>query len=952
MAKMERGLTLEGLRGNVPAEKLEAGDVARVVVPEEDDKYKVLSPRYKPTKKRNKSKKSKRSKNSGGGPLADEEFTQPASSQTKHADEKKEEAAQEDRGTHSTPIDAVAEESPAAERKLRRWHTLGLARKKIERQAVKEGDLVWRQSRKETQHVALSLTATILWIKKANKEFFSPFLEIINISNVYMKKDVVMMVPPPPLGAAQDSGADRAKSARATMKEKPSDSSSSTVDSSSSSSSGAQEGDKRRKSLGDLSEARDQLEGEASKPTKTGSRIGSAIKRGSTMTLRRTPAAHSAGPQPVAFYSFVIEVRRKEFTTNVITQVFASESKQEIEAWVTALHEVIIAARLAKRKSLLEERALEVAELDDDKGNEKGKEKEKAERPLSPRAKGGALPPEPPPEPTFQADLLTGLSSVVPGETEKQRARRLKQEIRDELQERKRRGKAEAKLTLFGLVTSKGYPIEEHKVTTPDGYILTLHRIPHGKNETGYSPRPVVFLMHGLMDCSVTWIVNETAKCLGFIFADNGFDVWMGNVRGNRFSREHAHFKVDSTQYWNFNRDDLVKDARASIDYALDYAHQPHLVFVGHSQGCNVLLAMMATQPETRSKISIGLLLAPAAYVHNQKSKMMTYLANMQTDKLFQFMGIKAFLTTGTWLNNITPGLLLYSAQGTRLVTRLIFDNMCGWNPDNNFSLDRMPVIAAHQPGGTSVMVMAHWAQSIRNGTFSHFDYGAKKNLEVYGQEQPPPYDLGSIHPARLGVFYGGEDKLTCKEDVERLLSELPEETVVYAQFEEEYGHLDFVWGDDAHIRIYLKLVELAKKHYKLAEKRRRRQEQEEQEHDKLHQARGEGEEDKDDSPGASSSSSPSPSSHSGSTTNGDGNRSQQQPQQEDEDKAGKKDKKEGKKKSSGKKKTKKAKSKVDHELVRLESNADLCDVTSEAVPDAALSSSPPKPAVEALADA
>ncbi len=154
------------------------------------------------------------------------------------------------------------------------------------------------------------------------------------------------------------------------------------------------------------------------------------------------------------------------------------------------------------QKSLLEERAREVAEQvntggddGDDKGNEKGKGKEKAdgnsatERPLSPRAKGGASPPEPPPEPTFQADLLTGLSSVVPGETEKQRARRLKQEVRDELQERKRRGKAEAKLTLFGLVTSKGYPIEEHKVTTPDGYILTLHRIPHGKNETGYSPR-------------------------------------------------------------------------------------------------------------------------------------------------------------------------------------------------------------------------------------------------------------------------------------------------------------------------------------------------------------------------------------------------------------------------------------------------------------------------------
>ncbi len=43
-----------------------------------------------------------------------------------------------------------------------------------------------------------------------------------------------------------------------------------------------------------------------------------------------------------------------------------------------------------------------------------------------------------------------------------------------------------------------------------------------------------------------------------------------------------------------------------------------------------------------------GTVLAPAAYVHNQKSKMMTYLANMQTDKLFQFMGIKAFLVNIT----------------------------------------------------------------------------------------------------------------------------------------------------------------------------------------------------------------------------------------------------------------------------------------------------------------
>ena len=46
-----------------------------------------------------------------------------------------------------------------------------------------------------------------------------------------------------------------------------------------------------------------------------------------------------------------------------------------------------------------------------------------------------------------------------------------------------------------------GYPAEAHTVTTEDGYILTMHRIPHGKNE---QPDPTkkkypVFLGHCLL---------------------------------------------------------------------------------------------------------------------------------------------------------------------------------------------------------------------------------------------------------------------------------------------------------------------------------------------------------------------------------------------------------------------------------------------------------------------
>lgn len=78
------------------------------------------------------------------------------------------------------------------------------------------------------------------------------------------------------------------------------------------------------------------------------------------------------------------------------------------------------------------------------------------------------------------------------------------------------------------LIRSKGYPGEEHDVITPDGYILTVHRIPNPN-------KPVVFLQHGLLDASHTWVMNFKNQSLGFFLWDAGYDVWMGNMRGFLF---------------------------------------------------------------------------------------------------------------------------------------------------------------------------------------------------------------------------------------------------------------------------------------------------------------------------------------------------------------------------------------------------------------------------------
>lgn len=56
---------------------------------------------------------------------------------------------------------------------------------------------------------------------------------------------------------------------------------------------------------------------------------------------------------------------------------------------------------------------------------------------------------------------------------------------------------------------------EAHYVTTEDGYVLELHRISGSPKSPPKKGKKVVFLQHGLLDSSATWVLAGPNRGLG-----------------------------------------------------------------------------------------------------------------------------------------------------------------------------------------------------------------------------------------------------------------------------------------------------------------------------------------------------------------------------------------------------------------------------------------------------
>ncbi|KFP30560.1 Lipase member M [Colius striatus] len=363
----------------------------------------------------------------------------------------------------------------------------------------------------------------------------------------------------------------------------------------------------------------------------------------------------------------------------------------------------------------------------------------------------------------------------------------------------------EASMDMEQIVRYHGYPYEEHEVVTDDGYYLTMQRIPHGRDNSG-TPKRVVLLQHGLALEGSNWVTNLPNSSLGFILADAGYDVWMGNNRGNSWSRKHQEFDFYQEEYSSYSFHEMaVYDLPAMINYILKKTGQEQLYYVAYSQGTTIGLIAFSSIPELDRKIKMFFALAPVSTVSKAKAPVL-WLFKLPEGLFKLIFGYTVVFDKSNIWKQVISNLCCHSIPKSfcSLILHLVGGFTYSLNMEG-FLGHFFYVMIPSNAWITNIALLL--SQLYQTGEFKYYDYGSD-NMLHYNQMTPHFYELENMK-APFAAWYGGRDWLTVPEDTHTTLSRIT--NVVYKKYIPEFAHFDFLWSTKAYEQVYKEILELMK---------------------------------------------------------------------------------------------------------------------------------------------
>uniref|UniRef100_A0A182SZJ5 Lipase n=1 Tax=Anopheles maculatus TaxID=74869 RepID=A0A182SZJ5_9DIPT len=354
----------------------------------------------------------------------------------------------------------------------------------------------------------------------------------------------------------------------------------------------------------------------------------------------------------------------------------------------------------------------------------------------------------------------------------------------------------DAYLTVPQLVWKYGYEIEIHEVQTEDGYLLDLYRIPGRRAASGQpAQRPYrnapVFLMHSLLSSCADWVLMGPGRALAYLLADAGYDVWMGNARGTRYSRKHIHLDPDrSREFWNFSWHEIgLYDVPALIDHVLSVTGQPRLHYAGFSQGTMVLFVLLSERPEYNAKLIDMQAISPSVYMYRLEGRIVRTFVQL-ADPLVAALdaaGRHEILPNNRF---IAPLVKIVCPDANVTVCRELLYDVAGKNPPQ-VDDKMLRIFLGHFPAGASLRQLHHFSQIIRTSRFAKYS-PLRTTRSALLAAPAPLYNL-TLATIPVVVYYGLNDHVVNFRDALQLADEVPNLAAVHQIADRRFTHSDFI---------------------------------------------------------------------------------------------------------------------------------------------------------------
>ncbi|CAG9764480.1 unnamed protein product [Ceutorhynchus assimilis] len=335
------------------------------------------------------------------------------------------------------------------------------------------------------------------------------------------------------------------------------------------------------------------------------------------------------------------------------------------------------------------------------------------------------------------------------------------------------------------ILDKRKIPYENHTVITEDGYILTVFRI------LKENPKDVIVMLHPIVQDSTSWFLGDNGSYVDR-FLEAGYELWLLNFRGTTYSDKHIA-NLPPAQYWDFSFHEIgLYDFSAVFRYINNITNTKLIAF-SFSLGSSASSVYASEKPEeAKQLIKLFIAMAVPDFLRDSKTLLRVLIPFVPLLKaITRILGIYAFFDNFRLITYLLTNIvLLFNLESLVALTAVPFVG------GSFFSINPrlIPIGTSTTPEATSVKTLEHYVQLFDN-KFLQFDYGRKKNLAVYGTEEPPKYRIENIN-VPFHIILGESDILANKKGILLLYSKLPDIAKTYGYFEVPgCSHADFLIG-------------------------------------------------------------------------------------------------------------------------------------------------------------